>query len=161
MAITSSYVELNLATVTLIHIKIFLILEGEPDFNRIMIDAKDAVSICWTGNLSLDGAAWAFATGLLCRSHICRWHVAYNVCVFGSVARPEEFSAGVFDLLVEMESERSLLDLGGLLMDLQEPLGCRVDIAGDHRYEKYPGSSLFRPGRRSGFEGNNERSSLI
>ncbi|MDB9524756.1 hypothetical protein PN498_02050 [Oscillatoria sp. CS-180] len=32
------------------------------------------------------------------------------------------------DFLVEMESGRSLLDLGGLLMDLQDLLDCRVDI---------------------------------
>ncbi|EKD07306.1 putative DNA polymerase beta domain protein region [Arthrospira platensis C1] len=30
--------------------------------------------------------------------------------------------------LVEMQPGRSLLDIGGLLMGLQEFLGCRVDI---------------------------------
>ena len=55
-------------------------------------------------------------------------HGAYNVRVFGSVARHEADSASDLDLLVEMEPERSLLDLGGLLMDLQELLGCPVDI---------------------------------
>ena len=53
---------------------------------------------------------------------------AYNVRVFGSVARGEADSASDVDLLVEMESGRSLLDLGGLLMELQELLGCQVDI---------------------------------
>ncbi len=55
-------------------------------------------------------------------------HGAYNVRVFGSVARHEADSASDLDLLVEMEPERSLFDLGGLLMDLQELLGCRVDV---------------------------------
>ena len=55
-------------------------------------------------------------------------HVAYNVRVFGSVARHEADSASDIDLLVDMEPERSLLDLGGLLMDLQELLGCPVDV---------------------------------
>ena len=32
------------------------------------------------------------------------------------------------DFLVDLEMGRSLLDLGGLLMDLQELLGCRVDV---------------------------------
>jgi len=41
---------------------------------------------------------------------------------FCSVARHEADSASDLDLLVEMEPERSLLDLGGLLMDLQELL---------------------------------------
>ncbi len=55
-------------------------------------------------------------------------HRAYNVRVFGSVARHEADSASDLDLLVDMEPERSLLDLGGMLMDLQDLLGCRVDI---------------------------------
>ena len=55
-------------------------------------------------------------------------HGAYNVLVFGSVVRNEADSASDLDLLVDMEPERSLLDLGGLLMDLQELLGCRVDV---------------------------------
>jgi predicted nucleotidyltransferase len=55
-------------------------------------------------------------------------HGAYNLRIFGSVARHEADSASDLDLLVEMEPERSLLDLGGLLMDLQELLGCQVDI---------------------------------
>ena len=33
------------------------------------------------------------------------------------------------DLLVEMEPGRSLLDMGALLMDLRELLGCRVDVS--------------------------------
>lgn len=55
-------------------------------------------------------------------------HGACNVRVFGSVARHEADSASDLDLLVEMEPERSLLDLGGMLMDLQDLLGCRVDV---------------------------------
>lgn len=53
---------------------------------------------------------------------------AYNVRVFGSVARGEADAASDVDFLVEVESGRSLLDLGGLLMELQELLGCPVDI---------------------------------
>ncbi|MBD2464651.1 nucleotidyltransferase family protein [Oscillatoria sp. FACHB-1407] len=55
-------------------------------------------------------------------------HGAYNVRVFGSVARGEADSASDVDFLVDMESGRSLLDLGGLLMELQELLGCEVDV---------------------------------
>jgi hypothetical protein len=55
-------------------------------------------------------------------------HRAYNVRVFGSAARHEADSASDLDLLVEMVPERSLLDLGGLLMDLQDLLGCQVDV---------------------------------
>ena len=53
---------------------------------------------------------------------------AYNVRVFGSVARGESDDDSDVDFSVEMESGRSLLDLGGLLMELQDLLDCQVDI---------------------------------
>jgi predicted nucleotidyltransferase len=55
-------------------------------------------------------------------------HGATNVRVFGSVARGEADERSDVDFLVEMRSGRSLLDLGGLLVDLQELLGKRVDV---------------------------------
>jgi uncharacterized protein len=55
-------------------------------------------------------------------------HGAYNVRLFGSVARGEADANSDVDLLVELEPNRSLLDLGGLLMELQELLGCSVDV---------------------------------
>jgi predicted nucleotidyltransferase len=59
---------------------------------------------------------------------ICAKHGAYNVRVFGSVARGEADEQSDIDLLVDMEPGRSLLDLGGLLMDLQALLGQKVDV---------------------------------
>jgi predicted nucleotidyltransferase len=53
---------------------------------------------------------------------------AYNVRIFGSVARQEADADSDVDFLVEMEPGRSLFDLGGLLMELQELLDCEVDI---------------------------------
>ncbi|MEW6388123.1 MAG: nucleotidyltransferase family protein [Thermodesulfobacteriota bacterium] len=55
-------------------------------------------------------------------------HGAYNVRVFGSVARGEADSLSDVDVLVDLEPGRNLLDLGGLLMELQELLGCKVDV---------------------------------
>lgn len=55
-------------------------------------------------------------------------HGAHNVRVFGSAARGEADAQSDIDFLVEMEPGRSLLDLGGLLMDLQELLGRDVDV---------------------------------
>ncbi len=55
-------------------------------------------------------------------------HGAYNVRIFGSVARGEADSESDVDFLVNMEAGRSLFDLGGLLMDLQDLLGCDVDV---------------------------------
>ncbi len=54
---------------------------------------------------------------------------AYNVRVFGSVARGEADEKSDIDFLVDMEKGRSLMDMGGLLMDLQEMLNCKVDVA--------------------------------
>ena len=53
---------------------------------------------------------------------------AHNVRIFGSVARGDAGPASDIDFLVEMEAGRSLFDLAGLLMDLQEALNCEIDI---------------------------------
>jgi predicted nucleotidyltransferase len=53
---------------------------------------------------------------------------ARNVRVFGSAARGEADDASDIDFLVELEAGRSLFDLGGLLTELQELLGCKVDV---------------------------------
>jgi len=53
---------------------------------------------------------------------------AHNIRVFGSVARGDSLPDSDVDILVDMDEERSLLDMGGLLMDLQELLGRKVDI---------------------------------
>ena len=55
-------------------------------------------------------------------------HGACNVRVFGSVARGDSDSHSDVDFLVDLEPGRTLSDLGGLLMDLQEALGAPVDI---------------------------------
>ena len=52
----------------------------------------------------------------------------HNVRVFGSVARGDADDLSDIDFLVDMEAGRSLLDLGGLLMDLQATLGRNVDV---------------------------------
>lgn len=53
---------------------------------------------------------------------------ARNVRVFGSVARGEARPDSDVDFLVDMEPGRSLLDLGGLLVELEALLGCPVDV---------------------------------
>jgi predicted nucleotidyltransferase len=55
-------------------------------------------------------------------------HGAYNVRIFGSVARGEADKQSDVDVLVELQADRSLMDLGGLLMDLESLLGCKVDV---------------------------------
>jgi uncharacterized protein len=53
---------------------------------------------------------------------------AKNVRIFGSAARGEAGPDSDIDFLVEMEPGRSLFDVGGLLMDLQQLLGRDVDV---------------------------------
>jgi len=55
-------------------------------------------------------------------------HGARNVRVFGSVARGDADEQSDIDFLVQMEPGRSFLDLGGLQYDLEQLLGCRVDV---------------------------------
>jgi predicted nucleotidyltransferase len=58
-------------------------------------------------------------------------HGARNIRIIGSVARGEADSRSDLDLLVAIESGRSLLDHAALILDLEELVGCKVDIASD------------------------------
>lgn len=53
---------------------------------------------------------------------------ATDIRVFGSVARGDTDDSSDIDLLVRMTPGRSVFDIGGLLMDLQDLLGRRVDV---------------------------------
>lgn len=64
----------------------------------------------------------------VCRTSSWYNRGASNVGVFGSVARGEADSESDIDLLVNMEADRSLLDLAELLADLQKLLGHRLDV---------------------------------
>lgn len=60
---------------------------------------------------------------------IAEFHGAYNVRVFGSVARGEARVDSDVDFLVELEQNRTLIDQIALIQDLQGLLGCKVDVA--------------------------------
>jgi predicted nucleotidyltransferase len=62
---------------------------------------------------------------------LCAKHGARNVRVFGSLARGQADEASDVDFLVEMEPGRSLLDLGGLQVELESLLGRQVDVVTD------------------------------
>ena len=53
---------------------------------------------------------------------------AYNVRVFGSVARGEATPESDFDLLVSFDEGASLYELSGLWQDLQDLLQRKVDL---------------------------------
>lgn len=59
---------------------------------------------------------------------IAQKHGAVDIRLFGSVARGEATEESDIDLLVELEEGRSLLDVGGMLMELREALGVEVDL---------------------------------
>lgn len=62
-------------------------------------------------------------------SAVARRHGARNVRVFGSVARGEERPESDIDLLVDLDADRTLLDLAALTSDLRSLLGVDVDVA--------------------------------
>ena len=59
---------------------------------------------------------------------ILKQHDAVHAGVFGSFARGEQTAKSDLDLMVEMPEGKSLLDLGGLYMDLKDALGIPVHL---------------------------------
>jgi len=53
---------------------------------------------------------------------------ARNVRVFGSVARGEARPDSDVDFLIDMEPGHGYFDLAGLMIDLEDLLGCKVDV---------------------------------
>ena len=58
-------------------------------------------------------------------------HGARDIRIFGSAARDEAGEASDLDLLVSMDSDRSLLDLSALVLDLNDLLGIKVDVVNE------------------------------
>ena len=69
---------------------------------------------------------------------------ARNVRIFGSAARGEADAKSDVDVLVDMEPGRSLLDMGGLLMDLRELLGRDVDVVTEPSLHWYIRDRILR-----------------
>ncbi len=70
---------------------------------------------------------------------IAKQHGLVRLRLFGSVVRGEETPQSDIDLLVDLEPGRSMFDLGGALIQLQELLRRKVDIVtegGLHWYLK-------------------------
>jgi hypothetical protein len=63
---------------------------------------------------------------------VARRNKAFNVRVFGSVARGDANADSDIDLLVEFEPGASLYDVSGLRLDLIDLLGHEVDVVELH-----------------------------
>lgn len=68
---------------------------------------------------------------------LAEMHGCYNIRVFGSVATGENRPDSDVDFLVDIESGRTLFDLGGLLSDLRDLLGIEVDIVESRSIHPY------------------------
>ena len=69
---------------------------------------------------------------------------ASNVRVFGSVARGEATDDSDIDLLVEFDAETSLIDHVGLIQDLEDLLGCKVDVVSERGLKDAIRARIFR-----------------
>ena len=68
---------------------------------------------------------------------IAKKYGASNIRIFGSVARGEARPDSDYDFIIELEPGRSAFEIGGLLMDLQDLLGAKVDIVTDKGLNKH------------------------
>jgi predicted nucleotidyltransferase len=64
-------------------------------------------------------------------------HGAHSIRVFGSVARGEAGTESDVDLLVKMDEGRSLLDRIALMQDLEDLLGCKIDVVSERALHWY------------------------
>ena len=74
------------------------------------------------------------------RTDVLRVAAAYggrNVRLFGSVARGQDTPTSDVDLLVTLDAGRTLLDLIAIQQDLEDLLGCSVDVVTEESISPY------------------------
>jgi uncharacterized protein len=64
-------------------------------------------------------------------------HGARNIRLFGSVSRGEAGPKSDIDILVGLEPGRSLLDIIAIKQDLEDLLGCEVDVVTEEAVSPY------------------------
>ena len=74
-------------------------------------------------------------------------HGARNVRLFGSVARGEAAEGSDVDFLVDAGPDTSPWFPGGLLVDLEKLLGCKVDIVMEQALHWYIRDKVLREAR--------------
>jgi uncharacterized protein len=75
---------------------------------------------------------------------LARQRGAHNLRVFGSVARNENTENSDLDLLVAWEPGRSLMDHAGLVEDLQDLLGVKVQVGTEKSLHWYVRERVLR-----------------
>lgn len=68
---------------------------------------------------------------------LARAHGVRHLRVFGSRGRGEARANSDLDLLVDLRPGRDLLDLAGFKLDLEEVLGCQVDVVTEKSLSPY------------------------
>jgi predicted nucleotidyltransferase len=62
---------------------------------------------------------------------VAKRHGASHIRLFGSIARGDATASSDVDLIVRFDPSRSLFDHGGLIDDLEELLGVKVDVVSE------------------------------
>ncbi len=71
-------------------------------------------------------------------------HGARNARIFGSQARGEAGAGSDLDILIELDLGRSLLDIVAIKQDLEDLLGCRVDVVTEAAISPYIRDQVLR-----------------
>lgn len=75
-------------------------------------------------------------------------HGARNVRFFGSLARGEAGPASDLDLLVDVGPDHTPWFPAGLIADLEELLGCDVDVITERGLKEHAREAILRESRR-------------
>jgi uncharacterized protein len=81
------------------------------------------------------------------REQILRIAASYgarDLRVFGSVSRGEANLKSDIDILITLETGRSLLDIVALKQDLEDLLGCKVDVVTEDAVSPYIRDQILR-----------------
>ena len=75
---------------------------------------------------------------------LARKYRGKQVSVFGSCVRGEMDADSDIDFLVDFDEEYTLLDIAGLLVGLEDLLGCKVDVIDRRSLRKELREAVFR-----------------
>ncbi len=78
---------------------------------------------------------------------VARRHGVQRIYVFGSVARGEATTDSDLDLMIEAEGPTPPWFPGGLVAELQQLLGCRVDVVESRSLNPWLRETILREAR--------------